>query len=372
MAEENIPTTACGDENNIPLPCEEAVAPPTKGKKRKYALSFLFLVALIGVTFYIIFKDNSLKDIFSLLDHVNLYYIGVGVICMLGYSLLHAIIIGMSANCIGSKMRLREMLQYSLVGFFYSAITPSSTGGQPMQFYYMCRDKLSPSKSTLVMFIANITYQLAIVVFGFFMLIYKWVFVSGISGGVIVFFILGISFNLFILFVLAGVLFSETLMTKLLRSVILLLSKIHIIKNTEKMLGSVEKYISEFKNGVELIRANFLKSLLIFLLTLLQQLLYHLVPYLVYRSFGFNEFSCIDFVAISSILYVSVSFLPLPGAVGASESGFVLLFRQLFGASIMPAMLLSRFINFYIMLILSGVTSFYVQLRRPYDIRKNK
>lgn len=33
-----------------------------------------------------------------------------------------------------------SLYQYSFIGFFYSGITPSATGGQPVQLYYMSKD----------------------------------------------------------------------------------------------------------------------------------------------------------------------------------------------------------------------------------------
>lgn len=56
------------------------------------------------------------------------------------------------------------------------------------------------------------------------------------------------------------------------------------------------------------------------------------------------------------VLTVSVSALPLPGAVGASEGSFLKLFEIFFAPAILlPAMLLTRFINFYAMLVISGI-----------------
>jgi uncharacterized membrane protein YbhN (UPF0104 family) len=55
--------------------------------------------------------------------------------------------------------------------------------------------------------------------------------------------------------------------------------------------------------------------------------------------------------------------LPLPGSAGASETGFVTIFRVLFQSSlIVPAMLLSRLMSFYVILLISGVISLTMHL----------
>ena len=57
----------------------------------------------------------------------------------------------------------------------------------------------------------------------------------------------------------------------------------------------------------------------------------------------------------------------IPGSAGASESGFVQLFRVLFhSAIIVPAMLLSRVASFYFILILSGLVSLAMHLVHSY------
>ncbi len=346
---------------------EVAVKPPKK-RIRNYVLSFLFLIVLIAVTFYVIFKDRSLIDVFNVLQEVRLPYIGAGVLSMLLSLIVQGVIIGMAANWIRLRLRFREMMQYSALGFFYSGVTPSSSGGQPMQFFYLVRDGIHYSKTTLILFVTNITYQLAVVVLGLSMVIVKWNYISSVDPNLFILFFFGFAINFFMLLLLLGVMFSEKILTKLLRGVVKLLAKIRIIKNREKALRELDKYVSEVKAGVSLIRESPKRFFSITGATMLQLILYHLVPYFVYKSFGFSEFSVFDFVAVSAVLYISVSFMPLPGSVGASESGYLLLMRPLFGISILPGMLLSRFINFYTMFIISGIISIYVHVRKPYGI----
>ena len=82
----------------------------------------------------------------------------------------------------------------------------------------------------------------------------------------------------------------------------------------------------------------------------------HSVPYWIYRSFGFNEYSIFMFVGVQAVLFISVSALPLPGSVGASESGFLILFKLLFPASVLnEAMILSRGVSFYLFVFLCGI-----------------
>jgi len=50
--------------------------------------------------------------------------------------------------------------------------------------------------------------------------------------------------------------------------------------------------------------------------------LYHSIPYIIYLSFGLNEANFLQFLSLQAVLYISVSSIPLPVAVGASEIRF--------------------------------------------------
>ena len=79
-------------------------------------------------------------------------------------------------------------------------------------------------------------------------------------------------------------------------------------------------------------------------------------------------------LTISSLLFVSASYTPLPGASGAQEGGFLLYFRDIFkDGTIGLALLIWRFFTFYLYLIV-GVFTIILEkiiLRREARKRKN-
>ena len=67
---------------------------------------------------------------------------------------------------------------------------------------------------------------------------------------------------------------------------------------------------------------------------------------------------------MQAVLFISVSALPLPGAVGVSESGFMIIYKTLFPANILSsAMLISRGISFYLLILVSGLIISITYLR---------
>ena len=89
------------------------------------------------------------------------------------------------------KITLKRGIFYSLVEFYFSGITPSSTGGQPVQLYYMTKDKIPMRKSYITLMLNTIYFKLIILILGIIILIFKNTYILNHSIVYIIFFILG-------------------------------------------------------------------------------------------------------------------------------------------------------------------------------------
>lgn len=92
------------------------------------------------------------------------------------------------------------------------------------------------------------------------------------------------------------------------------------------------------------------------LTTTIQLLAYYSVPYWIYKAFGLNTYGILYVLTLQAVLYATVSGIPSPGSVGVSEGGFFGIFRNVFSETIISsAMLLSRGVNFYLLIIISSI-----------------
>ena len=87
-------------------------------------------------------------------------------VCVVLFILGESVIIFYMMRTLGAKVKIGHCALYSFVGFFFSCITPSASGGQPMQIYFMKKDKLPIPVTTLVLMIVTITYKAVLVVIG--------------------------------------------------------------------------------------------------------------------------------------------------------------------------------------------------------------
>lgn len=120
-------------------------------KTKRMIRNLLLFILLIILTFYIILKDQNIPEIFSVFQNVKKQYILIAALCMCIYIICEAINIGRTLKNLNEKSTLWQNIKYALIGFFFSSITPAASGGQPMQIYYMYKDKISVANSTLAL-----------------------------------------------------------------------------------------------------------------------------------------------------------------------------------------------------------------------------
>ena len=102
-----------------------------KNKKNIFNALFLFLV--FGLTMYYVFHGEDMDALLGYLGQAKVSFWFVGVVLVVIFILSESVIIYYMMKSVGQPVILTHCFLYSFVGFFFSAITPSATGGQPAQ-----------------------------------------------------------------------------------------------------------------------------------------------------------------------------------------------------------------------------------------------
>lgn len=270
-------------------------------------------------------------------------------------------------RALGSPQPFRRCCLYSCAGFFFSNITPSATGGQPAQVYYMSRDGVSVANGTIDMLLVTIGYHTAILTYGVLALLTCGHLTEQLGGQVG--FLLGMGFTVFVALNIAMILFLflPNPARRLCLLGLNLAARVRPCLDRKKLEERLDGYIGGYRRGAAVIRKT--PGLLpkIFLCSLGQLGCTYLVPYLVYLSFGLGDASLWQVFSLQVLCAISVGYLPLPGAAGAAENVFLRGFQAVFGlALVAPAMILSRAVSCYLVLAVTGVITavFHVRGRR--------
>lgn len=343
--------------------------------KKKYIGSLLFMAILIGTTFYFLFKGHTLASLIDVLKQADLLFVLLGLAIMMLFECCEAFNIYQLTRSLGIRPRFGRCMLYAFAGFYFSAITPSSSGGQPAQVYFMKKDGIEISHSSLSLMIMLVMFQLVSLLYGIFMFLLRFDFISMHLTGITALLIYGVSVNIAMILAIGGMIFSANLIRRIVMWCVHLLEKIRLVKNKQKVEKMLDDLIAEYQRGAEHIRQHPVILIRVLATSVIQVTALYSIPYIVYHAFHLHGHSLLDFLAMQAILTIAVSSLPLPGAVGASENSFLKLFAVFFGQQLLfPSMLLSRGISFYSYLIVSGIVAMiaYIRLgKQPTDRLKN-
>ena len=321
-------------------------------KIRKIITNLIIFILLIILTFYLVLKDQDFSQMSSILKTVKKEFILLGILAMCIYVSCEAINIRRILKELEEKVSFFSAIKYTLSGFFFSAITPAASGGQPMEIYYMHKDNISVAHSTLTLLMHLCSFQIISISFGILSAIIHF---DVLKNGLIYLFILGIALNSSALALLVIAIFSKKLSEVLIKFAVKIL-KFFRIRNIEEKREKLEKELVSYQTSAIYIKEHKLLMVKTLLTTAIQLLAYYSIPYWVYLSFGFNSQNIWQILTLQAVLYATVSGIPSPGAVGVSEGGFLGIFRKAFPeATISSAMLLSRGVNFYLLIIVSVI-----------------
>lgn len=327
--------------------------------KKKYIFSIMFFILLLITTFYLLFSSNDINDVFNTLKTIPLTHIGIGIALVLIYLIVEAIYIKITINSLGNKFNLWQGFISACTEFYFSAITPSSTGGQPMQAYYMHKDGIPYTKSTIALLVNTITFKVIIIIMGILAMIFFPYLVFHNSVLFTVLFLVGIIGNFLLIILCLMLMYSKTWIQAIAMFFIKIGVKLHIIKNKDATIENFHTHLSEYQQGAKYVKEHLSIAIKVCILTILQRLALFSISFVVYDAFGLQGYSFIELIVLQIGIALAIDSVPLPGGVGVGEAMMLLIYQKMFGENIaVSAMLLNRGISYYFCLILSSVFVF--------------
>ena len=329
-------------------------------KEKKYIKNIIIFIVLIVITFFFVFKNYDLNSTIAILKSSNLLYIIIGIIVMFFYFVLETINIRSVLHALGKKTKMKTCLKYPLIGFFFSGITPAASGGQPLEIYFMNKDGIKVSDATISLLIELSSFQIITITCGIIGAIINY---DLLASGFIWMFIVGTTLNSFALIIML-ICFISPITSEALAELLIKVMRWLKVKNIEEKKKKIDQAIKDYQQGASFIKKNkmiIVKSLFI---VSSQVTLYYFIPVCVYKALGLSGESIFHIMSVYAMLFIAVSSIPIPGTVGVNEASFLKIFALIFTAErISSAMLLNRFISFYVFIII-GLILTYINIKK--------
>ena len=125
--------------------------------------NLIIFLTLIIITFYFIFRKQNISEVKNIIFSIDIKYLFIGILAMIGYIFFESLNIKSVLKSLGNKVSIFNTFRYTLIGFFFSGITPAASGGQPMEIYFMHKDGIPVSHGTLALLVELISFQLVII-----------------------------------------------------------------------------------------------------------------------------------------------------------------------------------------------------------------
>lgn len=328
---------------------------PGKTSAKTVLVGILMFIGIMALTFWIIGRQVSLSEMIQAVRKINPAAVVIGLLCMVVFGMGEGLNIKRPLNMLGYKTTTAQGLKYAMVGFFFSSVTPSSTGGQPMQLYYMYHDDVRTSHGLLALLVqllgwesANIGY--AIIGFN----VEKHMLIRSV-GNFRHLLVIGIVVNAFMFAFVALLLFTKKAFFVLANVIIRIVRGLKL-KKKDQIIAKVQGFIDEYSSSVGALRGHPDIVWKTFLTSYIQFAAMYSIPFIVYKGLGLPGAPFASLFFLEAVLYTGVGFIPLPGAVGASESVFLLVFRYIFPKNLLAgAMLLCRTISLYLCIVIDAI-----------------
>lgn len=348
-------------------------------KKSKISFSLILnifvLIMCSGLIIYFFVSPEGLMDLLKNSPGSILW--GWVVVAFAGYLMNIVMDIFVTFLFVRTEIKtftLWDAVKTSCVGQFFSAITPSSTGGQPMQVYLLSKMGISAGFSTSCMTQKFIVYQITSTAISIFAIFLRFdYFLSTIDSPLkwtLVF--LGFASQLGTTLLLVVVSFCRGLTKKLLKLVDKLIHKLRFIKNPDQKVEALERQVTNFHNANKNVYKHKKKMVAYFALVFCQVIFILSCPYFLYRAFGFSGANPVDMVCAQAYVNLTSSLIPLPGSSGIAELAYNMYMGAYFqNGTLKSAILIWRFITYYLVILCTAPFSHFTSGKNKDGSRKS-
>ena len=330
--------------------------------RKKIIFNGVFLAVVFALTIYGVFRGEDLSSMMDAIHRADKRWLIPGIALVAFFIWGESIIIWYMMRSSGIQLKKRTCFLFSSVGFFFSCITPSASGGQPMQIYYMKKEKISIPVSTVILMIVTITYKLVLVVIGIGIAIFGRGFLHKYLEGILPVFYLGLALNIFCVTFMTILVFHPLLAKAIMVKGMKLLERLHLVKKKDGRLKKLEDSMDTYRNTAAYLKNNPFVIVKVIGITFIQRMALFAVTWFVYQAFGLHGTGFWEILFLQAVISVSVDMLPLPGGMGISETLFLNIFSPVFGGLLLPGMVLSRGLGYYGELLISAAFTVVAQL----------
>lgn len=325
--------------------------------KNKKWFNVLLLLLITIIVLYIMLKDDFFNIINEIVN-INIFWLIISILLLFGYWFIKSIILYKITCSFDKKYSYKKAFRLQVLTQFFNAVTPFASGGQPFQIYALKKDGIDYNSGTNIVVQEFIIYQISLVILGIIAIIYNHYL--GLFPNVKLLqnlVLLGFAINTFVIILLFILAYNRKFDQFILKHTVNLLSKFHLVKNSNEKLEKWNKKVDEFNTNARLLTANIPRFIGMILLSLIALIALYLTPcVLMYGMGDYKTISGINAIITSAYVMLIGSFVPIPGGTGGIEYGFIAFYGNFIkGPTLSALLLIWRFVTYYMGIIIGSI-----------------
>ena len=318
--------------------------------KKKVLWSFLSLLLAALSIFAVIAQDKhfSFNYLITFIISSDKHFLIPALLLMCGYFFFEGYALARMSHHLGLGGS-KTGLVYGAADVYFSAITPSASGGQPATAFFMMLDGIPGAAATVMLLMNLIMYTLSILIVGGITMLTSFdLFLSfSLLSKILIISGLVIITGLGIIFLL--LLCKSQVLHHICDKVLLFLGNIKLIKKTSHYRERLNGIITEYEECSNTIRGHTQLIVEVFILNMLQRISQIATTVFVYLSAGYGFETAKKVWHIQNFTVLGSNCIPIPGAMGVAD------YIMLDGYSLIPEVhgieaemeLICRGISFY-------------------------
>lgn len=164
--------------------------------KQKWGLHVCIFIGIMALTFWSVFQNQDFMEVTASIQKLSIQSVAIAILLAVFFVAVEGGMIWYLLKGIGEKAGLLPCISCSFIGFFFSGLTPSATGGQPMQLYYMKKDGTKVSSASVALMTVAVIYKFVLALTGIGILLFWRVPFNGYLKGYYSIYFLGLFLNI--------------------------------------------------------------------------------------------------------------------------------------------------------------------------------
>lgn len=328
-----------------------------KADTKGYAKGLAFIAGTFAVLCIWLLKQYSIQALWKMMLGMRPLWILAALGLMVVYWVFESLGLHLAVSRFVPTQNPGDTFCATMIGQFFNCVTPFSSGGQPMQAWYLVKKGVSLSFASCSLLIKFIVYQFVLTIYSALTLLLCFKSFAGRISSIGWLIFVGFGVNLLVITGLLCLGFLRRPTEKVLYGSVSLLKKVKLISEqaASKAKERIQKELMEFYEGFAQIRQDIGGILAMSALTAVQLTAFFLIPLCIFYAFGLGKADVLLMICAGAFVLNFTSFIPLPGAAAGAEIGFHTIFSIFFPTHILSvAILFWRLLTFYLPICVGG------------------